>query len=154
MDSVPATIFNPTLLHCGRRRIQPEAMFIRFLVFATVCLVSGRALADDVWSCSVIDEGKPQVIKFIVNKDTVAISDWRSRLMEKFDIGKGDALRLITNTKDAMVAVSDVRVNREAGTLQEVSMDTYAIDKKTAMLTITTANTGHAATEVKGNCAR
>jgi hypothetical protein len=65
-----------------------------------------------------------------------------------------NALRLITDTKDALVAVSDVRVNREPGTMQEVSMDTYAIDKYTGMLTITTAATAAKVSEIKGNCAR
>jgi hypothetical protein len=125
---------------------------------AIACLVSGRAMADDVWSCSIVDDGKPQVIKFrVVGKDKkVMMSDWRSRLMEKYSINKDDenTLRLIVDTKEALVAVSDVRVNREAGTPQEVSMDTYAIDKYTAMLTITTAATASRASEIKGNCAR
>jgi hypothetical protein len=125
---------------------------------AIACLVSGRALADEVWSCSIVDDGKPQVIKFraVAKEKKVMMSDWRTRLMGRYSVNKDgeDALRLIADTNESMVAVSDVRTNREAGTLQETSMDTYAIDKYTGQLTITTANTGHPAGEIKGNCAR
>jgi hypothetical protein len=126
------------------------------MFLAVVMTWAAPALADDIWSCSIVDEGKPQVIKFHVGKGKVMMSDWRSRLMEKFSVNKDDenTLRLITDTKDALVAVSDVRVNREPGTMQEVSIDTYAIDKYTGMLTITTAATSAHVSEIKGNCAR
>jgi hypothetical protein len=126
-----------------------------FLAAIAVVLAS-PALADETWSCSVIDDGKPQVIKFTVGKDYISMSDWRTRLGTLVGIGsEGDSkLRRISNDKEAMVAVSDVRVNREKATLQETSIDVYAIDKYTGNLTITTVNTGHHATEIKGNCAR
>jgi hypothetical protein len=89
-------------------------------------------------------------------KGKVSMSDWRSRLLEKFAINKNDdnTLRLISDTKDALVAVSDMRVNEEPGTMHEVSIDSYAIDKYTGALTITTAATASTVTEIKGNCAR
>ncbi|MGY3356430.1 hypothetical protein ACVWZK_003093 [Bradyrhizobium sp. GM0.4] len=120
------------------------------------CAAGPAAAAEETWACSIVDDGKPQVIKFKIGKSTVSMSDWRSRLMSKFLIDKTDSntLRLILDNKDAVVAVSEPRVNRETGTLQEVSMDTYAIDKYTGHLTITTAATATKAAEIKGNCAR
>ena len=128
-----------------------------FLSIAMLACAAGQAAAaEKTWACSIIEEGKPQVIKFKIGKSTVSMTDWRSRLMNSFGIDKsGDnTLRLIMDNKDALVAVSEPRVNREPATLQEVSMDTYAIDKYTGNLTITTANTGHNAVEIKGNCAK
>jgi CBS domain-containing protein len=145
-----------TVLHHGRGRIEPDAMIRSTVMVAIICLVSGRAMADEVWSCSVIEDGKPQVIKFTVGKDSVSMSDWRTRLGTLVGIGsEGDIkLRLIANSKEAIVAVSEVRVNREPATLQETSIDVYAIDKKVSHLTITTANTAHKPDEIKGNCVR
>jgi hypothetical protein len=118
-------------------------------------LGAGASAAEETWSCSVIDEGKPQVIKLKVGKGTVSMSDWRVRLLAKFGIDKTDntTLRLISDTKEALVAVSDVRVNNEPGTMSDVSMDTVAINKKTGAMTITTASTYSKPEEVKGNCA-
>jgi hypothetical protein len=83
------------------------------------------------------------------------MSDWRFRLLAKFGIDKTDttALRLISDTKEALVAVSDVRVNNEPGTMSDVSMDTVAINKRTGAMTITTASTYSKPEETKGNCA-
>jgi hypothetical protein len=129
-----------------------KTMFLAVIAIAW----AAPALADETWSCSIIEEGKPQVIKFTVGKDHVSMSDWRTRLGTLVGIGsEGDIkLRLISNDKEALVAVSDVRVNREKATLQETSIDVYAIDKKVDQLTITTANTAHRPDEIKGNCAR
>jgi hypothetical protein len=126
----------------------------------SIALLGGAApalaLTNETWSCSIIEEGKPQVVKFRVYKGKVMMSDWRSRIMNKYAINKDDegSLRLIADDKDSLVAASDVRTEREAGHLQETSIDVYAIDKYTGQLTITTANTGHAAVEIKGNCAK
>ncbi len=118
-------------------------------------LGAGASAAEETWSCSVIDEGKPQVIKLKVGKGTVSMSDWRVRLLAKFGIDKTDntPLRLISDTKEALVAVSDVRVNNEPGTMSDVSMDTVAINKRTGAMTITTASTYSKPEETKGNCA-
>src|ERR1700760_693115 len=91
---------------------------------AMLCLSAGQAAADEVWSCSVIDDGKPQVIKFRAVKGKVLMSDWRSRLMDKFAVSKEaeNTLQLIADDKDSLVAVSGVRTEREAGQLQETSI--------------------------------
>jgi hypothetical protein len=140
----------------SRAGIEGESVKKTLFLVAMAIAWAAPALADETWSCSIIEEGKPQVVKFRFSKGKISMSNWQSRLMNKFSVNNDDenALRLITDTKDALVAVSDVRVNREPGTMQEVSMDTYAIDKYTGMLTITTAATSAHVSEIKGNCAR
>lgn len=112
------------------------------------------AAAQDSWSCSVVDVGKPQVIKLTVGKSTVSMSDRRSRLLAKLEVNKTDAttLTLIADSKDALVAVSDVRFTDEPGTTSDVSIDTVVIDKRTGALTITTASTSTKPVELKGRC--
>jgi hypothetical protein len=53
--------------------------------------------------------------------------------MKKYSVKKDDEdpLRSIAETKETLVAASDVRTTREAGTLAETSMATRAIDKYT-----------------------
>lgn len=120
------------------------------------CAASRTTAAEETWACSIIEDGKPQVIKFTSAKSSVRMSDWRSRLLGMFGTNMDDmnTLQLVADNKDALVAVSTPRVNREMGTTVEVSIDIYAIDKYTGQLTITTASTATNAGEIKGKCAK
>jgi len=126
---------------------------IRFMLAIALCAV-GQAAAAETWSCSVIDDGKPQIVKFTTTGGSVTMSDWGSRVMKDFGVDATSKLRLITDTKDALVAIAEPYVNREPATWQEVSIKVYVIDKYTRELTITKASTATKVVEMKGNCAQ
>ena len=127
---------------------------VLLLTTAILAFAARSAAADDVWSCPVIQEGKPQVLKIKVGKTNALVSNWITRLSDEFggDMNHDVALQAISNTKDALVLVSQVRIENEAGHLSEVSLETIAINKRTGELTITTVSTLNKPEEIKGNC--
>jgi hypothetical protein len=127
---------------------------VLLLTTAILAFAARPAAADDVWSCSVVQEGKPQVLKIRVGKITASSSNWITRLANEFggDMNHDLALLPISNTKDALVLVSQVRIEKEAGHLSEVSLDTIAINRRTGELTITTVSTLNKPEEIKGKC--
>jgi hypothetical protein len=121
---------------------------------AVLLLAVPPAAADDVWSCSIIQEGKPQVLKIRVGKTTASMSTWITRLVDEFGSEKNNdfTLQPITNTRDAVVLLSPIRVEKEAAHRSEVSVDTIAINKRTGELSITTVSTLKKPDEIKGQC--
>ena len=51
-----------------------EGCFVATLALLTTTV----AKADVTWVCSIIEDGQPQVIKYIVGKSSVTVNDWRS----------------------------------------------------------------------------
>ena len=94
------------------------------------------------------------MLKIKVGKINALVSNWITRLADEFggDMNHDVALQPISNTKDALVLVSQVRIENEAGHLSEVSLETIAINKRTGELTITTVSTLNKPEEIKGNC--
>lgn len=131
----------------------------RNVVWATAFAVAmlpalaGSARADGAWSCSIIDDGKPQVLKIVSYKGKATVSDWRGRLVSRMMGKTGDeAAKIIKDDKDALIVTSEVRMQRESGQTQNVSVDVFAIDKKQDVISVTTVSTATPVSEVKGNC--
>jgi hypothetical protein len=106
-------------------------MRISAVLVAAMAVGIGAASAQvgQVWSCSVVDNGKPQVVKLTVGKAAVSVSDWRTRLMDEMipDNKHSYTLRLIADTKD--VLVGNPNVTKEVGQRSDVTTEMFAINR-------------------------
>jgi hypothetical protein len=117
------------------------------IVFST----SGAAASG--WSCSVIDDGKPQVQRFTVQGSKLSVSDWMSRLGESLFKGSNYAqeMHVLEDSKNGLLAVGEA-FHSDPGERSNFGARVVTIDKRTGELTNTLVTTSGERNELKGNC--
>jgi hypothetical protein len=117
-----------------------------------VCSISNAFALG--WACSVIDDGKPQVLKFTVQGAELSVSDWTSRLGESVVKGSSFAqkMRILEDSKSGLVAVGEP-FHSDPGERSNVGARVIVIDKRTGELVNTLVTTSGESSELRGNCA-
>jgi hypothetical protein len=117
---------------------------------------STPAAAATTWICSVIQDGKPQVMKYTVEKNLVAVSDPLSRLIDKFVTTPGEpliSLKLVEDSAKGLVAVGD-GISTAPGELSNYSTRMLIINKHTGAMSYLLLSTLSEPSETKGNCTK
>lgn len=127
-----------------------KSLFVTFAALAGIT----TAHAAETWICSVIDAGKPQVIKLNVENGAVSLSSWGTRIIQKYQVvpSPDPKLRLIEDTKDSLIAIDKPAHVHESGQRSDLSVVVYALNKTTGELSRTMVSTATAASEMRGNC--
>lgn len=128
---------------------------IRYILVLAVAILAGltTAKADITWVCSILEDGKPQVIKYAVGKNGVTVTDWRDRLGEKY-VGPGVGgirLKVVEDNAQGMVAVG-AGSGTEPGQRSNYSSRMLIINKHTGELSDSELSTLTAPVETKGLC--
>jgi hypothetical protein len=116
-------------------------------------LMAGTAADAETWSCSVVDEGKPQVVKVTTNGGTATLNSYRQRLLKTYMNEAGDVgANLIRDDRDSLVVVTDGKLTSDPGLIRDVQVDVVAIEKRSGKIAYTTVSTAYLPAELKGTC--
>lgn len=123
------------------------------LLVAT-CLGPAPAKAEpNIWVCSIIQRGTPQIIKYMIKDDLVWVSTSGSRLIAQYIEGSGYSysLKIMEDTEDGLVAVGR-GTPASNGEPSDYSSRVLIINKRKGASSDTELSTLNAPVEVKGNC--
>jgi len=134
------------------------------IMVASVSLIAmlGSVTASSAagWSCSVIEDGKPQVIKIKIIGNVIAVSDWMSRTADSLfkstfkstERSFDDKMQIIANSKFGMIAISEP-FHSDPGERVNFGARIIVIEKHTQEMILTVVSTAGERIEYKGNCA-
>ena len=132
-------------------------MIFRHATAVAAAMLAGliAAKADVAWVCSIIEDGQPQVTKYTVGKEAVTVTDWRSRLIEKYT-GKGTdsaiaSLRIVEDNAKGLIAVA-AGAATEPGQLSDYSSRLLIINKHTGDMSDSVISARAVTVETKGTC--
>jgi hypothetical protein len=113
------------------------------------------AKANDTWFCSISKEGKPEVIKYTVDKHVITVTDRRTRLLEKY-FGPEPfttSMKIIEDNERGLIAVASGQ-GSEPGERSNYSSRMLIINKHTGEVSDTELSTFSAPVETKGTCTK
>jgi hypothetical protein len=126
--------------------------------FAFAQIGLAPATAETVtWACSIIEDGKPQVLKYTIQDNNVVVSDWQSRIIdwadEKFRIKKHEGIRLkvVEDNTKGLIAVGD-GIPTDPGEPSDYSTRMLIINKHTGAMSYLWLSTRSGPSETKGTC--
>lgn len=132
-------------------------MTLRYVgaLLVAACLGPAPAKAEpNIWVCSIIQWGRPQIVKYMIKDDVVWISTSGSRLITRY-LGEGSgysaSLKITEETEDGLVAVGG-GVPAAKGEPSDYSARVLIINKRTGASSDAEISTRSAPIEVKGNC--
>lgn len=132
------------------------ARLVWTLAFAQFGLAPATA-ATVTWACSIIEDGKPQIVKYTIHDSNVIVSDWQSRIIdwasEKFKMGKFEGVRLkvIEDNPKGLVAVGD-GIPTSPGEPSDYSTRMLIINKHTGAMSYLWLSTLSEPSWTKGTC--
>jgi hypothetical protein len=124
------------------------------LTVAFVALMGLTATAGTMtWVCSVIEDGKPQVIKYTVDKNNVLVSDPITRLANEYGT-PGQAyikLKVVEDNAKGLIAVGD-GIPMDPGEASNYSARVLMINKHTGAMSYLWLSTLNEPVATKGTC--